>query len=168
MNEQLKTKAKRSISVLSSKNIMWEWLPNLPLVTVLRGRSKYLYASDPIHSLIEHHYDAQTASDSHSRLFSLAKGLEIVRAVLPGNSDLEKQSALDPELANSLKLGLHELFNIANNRREVRHIIRNPQSKELHPKITSQESDAFRHDADVITRSVVAKELDMPIISISN
>lgn len=136
--------------------------------TVLHGRVKYLAASDPVHSLIEHHYDSQIASDSHSRLFSLAKGLEIVRAMLPGKSDQQKQSALDSEVVSYLKIGLRDLFIIANNRREVRHIVKKPSSTELHPKLTPQESDAFLHDADVIIRCVVAKELGMPMIAISD
>lgn len=168
VNEQFKAKAGRSITVVNSRNIMWQWLPALPLATVLKGRERYIAASDPVNSLIEHHYDAQTASGSHSRLFSLAKGLEIVRAMLPGRSDQEKESKLDSEVANSLKIGLHDLFNIANNRREVRHIVRDSRSRTLHPKMTSQESDAFHHDADVIIRAVVAEELGMPIISKSN
>lgn len=168
VNKQLKAKAEYSIKVVSSKNIMWQWLPSLPLKTVLHGRAKYLATSDSTHSLIEQHYDAQIASNSHSRLFSLAKGLEIVRAMLPGKSNWEKQSALDSEVASTLKIGLHDLFKIGNNRREIRHIVKDPRSKELHPKMTSQESDAFCHDADVIIRFVVAKELGMPIIVVGN
>jgi hypothetical protein len=168
MNDQLKAKAKRSIRVLSSKNIMWQWLPRLPLETVLRGRERLLTASDPIHSLIEHHYDAQTATDTFAKLFSLAKGLEIVRAMLPGDTDKAKESGLNSEVAKSLKLSFHDLFNIANNRREIRHIIKDPKSKALHPKMSQHERDSFTHDADVIIRAVVAEELDMPITSISD
>jgi hypothetical protein len=168
VNAQLKAKSKRSISVLSSKNTMWQWLPRLPLETVLRGRQKFLAASDPIHSLIEHHYDAQTSTDSHTRLFSLSKGLEIVRAMLPGKNDKAKGAGLNPEVVKSLKLGFGELFNIANNRREIRHIIKDSASKALHPRMSQQENDSFNHDADVIIRTVVAEKLDLPIILLSD
>jgi hypothetical protein len=168
VSDELKAKAERSISVVSSKNIMWQWLPRLPLETVLRGRERFLTASDTIHSLIEHHYDAQTARDSYAKLFSLAKGLEIVRAMLPGNSDKAKESGLNSEVAKSLKLAFHDLFNIANNRREIRHTMKDPKSKALHPKMSQHERDSFSHDADVIMRAVVAEALDMPIISTSD
>jgi hypothetical protein len=166
VNDQLKAKAKRSITALSSKNIMWQWLPRLPLGTVLRGRERFQTASDPIHSLIEHHYDAQTATNDYAKLFSLAKALEIVRAILPGDTDKAKESRLNSEVAKSLKISFHDLFNIANNRREIRHIIKDPKSKALHPRMSQHERDSFSHDADLIIRAVVTEELDMPIISI--
>ena len=168
VNDQLKAKAERSISVVGSTNIMWQWLPRLPLATVLSGREQLLTTSDPIHSLIEHHYDALTATDFRSKLFSLAKGLEIVRAMLPGKTDKAKASTINSEVAKSLRLGFGDLFNIANNRREIRHIIKDPKSKALHPKMSQHEKDSFSHDADVIIRAVVANELDIPNISISD
>jgi hypothetical protein len=168
VNDQLKANPKRSISVVNSTNIMWQWLPRLPLETVLRGRERFLIASDPIHSMIEHHYDAQTATDSYAKLFSLAKGLEIVRGMLPGDTDKAKEARLNSEVTKSLKLSFHDLFNIANNRREIRHTIKDLKSKTLHPKISQHERDSFGHDADVIIRAVVAQELDMPVICISD
>jgi hypothetical protein len=131
-------------------------LPTWPLKQALKIRDQYRNVTDPICALMELHYQSLTSRDPNSNLFFLAKGLELVRSLLPGDKDSTRQKQLPDEVTRELEQSLDWLFCITNNRYEVRHIVRNPKAALLHPKLTAAERRSFLHDADLIIRGVVA------------
>ena len=58
-------------------------------------------------------------------------------------------------------------MDIANNRYNVRHVLKKSRVPALNPAITDQESDDFEHDADLLIRSFICSEfkMDCPIIN---
>lgn len=139
-------------------------LRHFPLRHALYVRERFLTAEPGIRSLIEFHYLAKKQLvNSDARLFLLAKGLEIARAMLPGRTDPERQSSLPTRFIERLRLpdSLHDLFDLANHRRDIRHAVRNPRGVELHQRLTHEERADFDHDADIILRGVVSREFNL-------
>ncbi len=114
----------------------WLALPYLPLATAMHAREAYKRAEDMVKALVDIHYGALKLRRSEGKLFALANALELVRAVLPGRSDSAKQQSLRPEVTANLRQSLHWLFNIANNRFNVRHVLTKAAGKSaLHPRL---------------------------------
>jgi len=105
----------------------------------LEALAAFRNAQPVVRSLVELHFSALTSTRVDGRLFFFAKALELVRALLPG-ADLPAKSAnLHPEIRGELARPLSWLYDMSNNRFDVRHVVRNPQGPDLHPPMTSEE-----------------------------
>ena len=139
----------------------WISISHFPLMPALVARDKYQKADPPTQALIDIHYSALKARQGEGKLFLFAKALELAKRLLPGSTNLEKQNSLHPKIQTWLNQSLDWLFNIANNRYDVRHVVKNPQGPTLHPKMTGKEMSDFEHDADLVIKSVVFQGLDL-------
>lgn len=90
----------------------------MPLRSALTAVRKFRGADPITRLLMELHLGALNQPGTDSRLFLLAKALELIRALLPGRNDAQRQSALDPETRKRLRQPLHWLYGMANNRLE--------------------------------------------------
>jgi len=156
VEEFLQTASSGLKGKLSIQTRQWIYCPELPLKKALDLRQDYKIAPDLIRTLIELHYSALISVRRESRLFLFANALEIVRALLPGRADKQKQNSLPDNIKNNLHESLHWLFYMANNRSDVRHVVKKGT---LHPRMSSKEHNSFEHDADLFIRTVVCKEL---------
>lgn len=137
----------------------WTYCRELPLAQALDVRETYRSTSDVIRTLIELHYSALTAVRKEARLFFFAKALEIAQAVLRGRTRQQKQGSLPPEIRDDLDQSLNWLFRMANTRCDVRHVVQERTPPTLHPRMSPQELQSFRHDADLVIRTVVCMNL---------
>ena len=137
-------------------------LTDMPLGPALAAVRKFRGADQVTRLLMGLHFGALNQPGTDSRLFLLAKALELVRATLPGRNDTQRQAALHPETRQELRRSLHWLYGIANNRLEVRHVT-DRNRLQLLPRLTKVERDDFEHNADLVIRSVVAKQLDIEL-----
>jgi len=138
----------------------WAYCQELPLRKVLDILKKYKTAPDIVRELIEIHYLALTSTLPEARLYFFAKGLEIVRKLLPGKDDQEKQKSLPVDIASDLQQSLHWLFDMANNRSDTRHVIlKKVTPPKLLPRMSAQERESFEHDADLFIRTAVCMKL---------
>jgi len=135
-----------------------------PLKKALIARESYLRASEPIKALVDLHYFAHKVGDSYSSFFFLAKSLEIVRALIPGKTDAQKEKELPNDIRSRLNTSLHEIVGLANTRYEIRHIVKDKNNISLHEKMNNSEINAFKHDADLIIRFVVCNNLHISLI----
>jgi hypothetical protein len=122
---------------------------------------------DPVsRTLLELHYQALTARSATAGLFLLAKCLELVRELLPGRTDHARESSLPAQIRNGLKRSFHWLFDVGNNRLDVRHVVKSRAPLlQLHQRMTGQEYIDFRDDADAIVRTVISQRLGLsPLI----
>ena len=154
----------RAHATFSFEMLAHSGFPYWPLKLALVAREKYLSASEPIKALVDLHYFALKVEDSYSSFFFLAKSLELVRALLPGESDTQREKELSDEVRSRLKTSLHKIIGLANTRYEIRHIVRNKNNVSLHEKMKSSEIKIFKHDADLIIRFVVCNNLNIPLI----
>ena len=146
---------------LSFINVDYLYSNMLPLERAIRIRKKYLKADAVIKTLIELNFESHNSKTIHSRLFLLAKAMEITRAHLKGNTDQEREENLPEKVRSQLNYSYHHLFNLANSRIDTRHAVRKKGEKvELHPKMDSEELNSFMHDCDLIIRSVVCSYFD--------
>ena len=135
-----------------------------PLKKALIARESYLTASEPIKALIDLHYFAHKVGDSYSSFFFLAKSLELVRALIPGKTDVQKEKTLPDDVRSRLQTSLHDIIGLANTRYEIRHIIKDKKNSSLHEKMNNSEINSFKHDADLIIRFVVCNNLHISLI----
>ena len=154
----------RAHATFSFEKISHSTFSYWPLQTALVARKSFLSASEPIQALLDLHYFAHKVGDSYSSFFFLAKSLELVRALLPGKTDAQKEKKLSEDVRSKLKTSLHNIVGLANTRFEIRHIVKDKDSISLHEKMNSSEINTFKHDADLIIRFVVCTNLDIPLI----
>lgn len=147
---------------LSIDDQQWVILPYHPLRRLLAARSAYREASNPIRTLVKLYYDALD-SNPHAAMFMFAKALELVRAILPGDTDRERTQALAHEVRKAIDKDLSWLFMIANNRLDVRHVVRDPYDLALHPEMTEDERTDFSKNASKVIKSVIEGNLGLSI-----
>ena len=135
-----------------------------PLRKALCAREAYLVSSEPINTLIDLHYFSHKVEDSYSMIFFLAKGLELVRDFLPGRDDKQKEKELLLEVRENLKIPFHSIFELSNKRYESRHVYNDKKNLILHPKMSNEEIRIFKHDADLIFRSIVCSNLGIDLV----
>lgn len=114
-----------------------------------------------VRSLIELHYRALSSTRLEGRLFFYTKALELVRALLPGADLRAKSGSLPASVSSELARSLAWLYDMSNNRFDVRHVVKNPRGPALHPEMTQNELRDFEHDADLVIRVVVADHLSI-------
>lgn len=145
----------------------WAFYSVLPLEHALNIRTAILSSSDLIQSLIELHFYAHKVKDDYSRFFFFAKALEIVRKLLPGKDDKQKEKNLPFNISKELSCSLHSLYDLSNNRYETRHIMQKKKQQVMHQKMTVDEIRSFKHNADIILRAVTCQNLGIDYITIN-
>jgi len=140
----------------------WMHIPLYPLKHAIEVSVALESAPESLSALVELHHTALNDLGTSSRLFNFAKGMELARRLLPGENDRSRHAALPSEIQRHLQRSLGWLFDMANNRFEMRHVVRDPDRLHLHPRMTSAEFDDFHHDADLILRTVVCLQLGRP------
>jgi hypothetical protein len=90
--------------------------------------------------------------------------MELVQAMLPGNTDSKKENKLPDEIKSRLKTSLHQIMGLANIRYEIRHIVKDKKNCTLHERLSNSEINAYKHDADLFIRFVACQELGIPLI----
>lgn len=138
-----------------------------PLEKALMIREAYLKAQEPIAALVDLHFYSHKVGDSYSSFFFLSKAMELVRSLLPGKTDKQKEETLPDQIRQELSTSMHHIIGLANTRLEIRHIVKDPNTGTLHDKMNNSEIDAYRHDSDLIIRAVVSKELGIPLIIVN-
>jgi hypothetical protein len=138
-------------------------LPFLPLEPALGAVQAYRTAEPETRFLTDLHFGSIDQLGTESQLFLLAKALELARVMLPGRTDAQKEAALSLGVRAALRRSFHWLFDIANNRLEIRHVA-NKKGGNLLPKLSPKEREDFAHDADLVIRGVVEKELSIVAI----
>jgi hypothetical protein len=143
----------------------WIYIPFLPLERAMRVRQKIAAADDVLRTLIDTHYAAHTTKGMTGAVFSLCKGLEIVKEILPGRST-RKENSLPTDVREALRQPLHSLFGIANNYLETRHAARaKGDPLTLHPKLGGEGLLAFVQDLDLVIRAVVCTKFgEEPVV----
>lgn len=131
-------------------------LPFMPLQPAMALLHSYRSADQNTRLLTSLHYEAIGQRGSQAGLFLLAKALELAKLILPGRTDNQKQKALSSDVQSELSQSLHWLYDIANNRLEIRHVV---GTKTLLPRITAAERKDFLANADLVIRGVVQREL---------
>jgi hypothetical protein len=155
--------ASRLSLTLRTKGIRRHWmtLGHWPLQHALTALAAYRTADEPTRTLVDLHFEGMMNFGSQPGLVLFAKALELCRALLPGREDIRKQAALPSEVTRALRRSLHWLFGIANQRVEVRHVVKNATAAQLHPRLSVEERRDFNHDADAVIRGVIALRLGL-------
>jgi hypothetical protein len=130
----------------------------MPLEHALIAVRAYRCADEATKRLIRLHYDAMSHLGSESTFLLLSKALELTAALLPGRTRPQKQQSLPSEFGSELRHSLQWLFDIANTRQETRHVVERGRM-DLHPKLTKEEREDFRHDAELVVRGAIGSRL---------
>jgi hypothetical protein len=141
-------------------------LPYMPLRKALIAIPAYRSADVTTRVLLDLHLQAMALPGTESGLFLLAKGLELARVMLPGRDDKKREAALPLDARSALRRSLHGLYEIANKRRGTRHVV-SGKTKSLLPQLTQAEHADFLHDADLVIRGVVERELHIPVFVVN-
>lgn len=151
-----------SMSIKINKGEYKVRLPYMPLQQALVAVQAYRTANAKMRFLIDLHFGAIDQIGMGSQLFLFAKGLELARVMLPGRKDQQKEAALSRDVRAALRRSFHWLFDMANNRIEIRHVA---NGGNLLQELNSVERDDFVHDADLVIRGVVERELGIVAIT---
>jgi hypothetical protein len=136
----------------------WLGLPLFPLKDALKVIEALSTASDATQALVDLHYSALKSLDPGGQLFLFAKGLELGAEFL-GSDKKARRKALPDHVRSALKQDLDWLFNVSNNRFDIRHVVKDRTTLDLHPKLTGIERRDFMHDANLIIRSIVCQQI---------
>jgi hypothetical protein len=161
VRDYLVRNCRQMLAVVDSRVHHWVIMPQFPLVPALRARAAYQSATPSGQALVDLHYSALKSGYGEGRLFGLAKALELARQILPGKSDTTKQQALNTLVGDNLHRSLHWLMDMANNRYHTRHAVQKGLTVQLKPKMTGEEIADFEHDANLIIRGTVHRELEI-------
>jgi hypothetical protein len=120
----------------------------------------YRTASPEARFLVQIHFAAIDQLGVASQLILYAKAFDLARDLLPGNRN-KKEAALPANVRSALRQSLSWLGEMSNRRLETRHVA---SGGKLLPKMSPAESADFVHDADLVIRTVVEKELGIVAI----
>jgi hypothetical protein len=152
-----------SIESVSITNTHSMRLPHMPLRNALRARDAYSHADADTKALIDLHFNAMKHPGSQPGLFLMAKAMELAKAMLPGRTPEEKQTALPFETANYLRQSVRWLGMIANKRFEIRHVV---ERGSLLPTLDQAEGRDFKHDAELVVRALISDKLGIPLVQV--
>lgn len=142
-------------------------LPYLPLNASLKAVSSLRAADDVTRFLIELHVASLKDLTGSGAMVFLSKALEVVRAILPGDSDDQRERGLPQEVQAMMRRRLHWLYGIANQRVEVRHVIRDPSRLEFHPRLTHEEKRDYQSDGDIVVRAIICQRLGISFVALN-
>lgn len=144
----------------------WRTCEDFPLSPLVAALAAYRQADDLTRALVGFHFEGLMSGTDDGPEFLFAKGMEIVRKMLPGTDDLAKEAALHPDVRQSLTQSLHWLYEIANTRRNTRHPITKNPTLALHPAMTGREILDYLRNADSVIRGVVCERLGLPFVAV--
>jgi hypothetical protein len=121
----------------------------------------YRAASPEAVFLMQIHLAAIDQLGVPSQFILYAKAFDLARDLLPGHGDSKKVAALPVNVRSALRQSLSWLGEMSNRRLETRHVA---SGGKLLPKMSPAEGDDFVHDADLVIRAVVEKELGIEAI----
>ena len=166
--------AKAALSVgrahMSGEHIVSRYLvtlPYLPLKAALETVRSLRKADTVTRFLVELHVASLRDLTGSGSVVFLSKALEVVRAILPGRSDDAREGSLPPDVQAVLRRGLHWLYGIANQRVEVRHIVRDPSKLEFHPHLNQEEKRDYELEGDLVVRAVICQRLAIPLVALN-
>jgi hypothetical protein len=136
----------------------WLGLPTFPLKDALEVVEALNTAPEATQALVDLHYAALKSVDHSGELFLLAKGWELGREFL-GSDKKARNRAIPDHIKSGLKRDLDWLSNVSNNRFDIRHVVQDKTTLDLHPKLTGIERSDFVHDADLILRTIVSQRI---------
>lgn len=162
VEHQIRIEQHELTGTISFSSRHWLEASRPPLRSACDALASFRKASSVIRSLIDLHLNALT-STGDSRLVLFANALELVRDLLPGKDQHKRGDALQPEIRAELSRSFSWLFGMANNRFNIRHVVRNPTGPTLHPPMTREERRDFEHDADLVIRGVIVQHLGIDL-----
>jgi hypothetical protein len=122
----------------------------------------YRAARPEIRFLMDLHVAAVDRMGAVSQLVLFAKALDLARDMLPGQGHPKKEAALPLHVRTGLRQSLSWLGEMSNKRLDTRHI---STKGKLLPRMSATESADFIHDADLVIRGVVERELGIAAIA---
>jgi hypothetical protein len=134
---------------------------SLPLQSAIDAVHAYRTASPEARFLINTHVAAIDQLGMVSQLILYANAFDLARDMLPGHGDSKKEAALPVKVRSALRRSLAWLGEMSNKRLETRHVA---SRGKLLPRLSATESPDFVHDADLVIRGVVEKELGIATI----
>lgn len=147
--------------------VEWFRTPTLPLKRLITALNAYEALDDIMKELIDLHYEARR-SPSRRDSFRLAKALEIVRELLPGEDDKSRERSLPPDVRSALTHPLSWLYEVSNKRLETRHPITKSGGLSLLPELKPEEYQEFLRDADLVIRFVIGDALGLDVIRVAD
>ena len=147
--------------------VEWFHTSTLPLKRLITALKAYETLDDIMKELIDLHYEARRAP-SRRGSFRLAKALEIVRELLPGEDDKARERSLPPDVRSALTHPLSWLYEVSNKRRETRHPITKTGGLALHPELKPEEYQEFLRDADLVIRYAIGDALGLDVIRVAD
>jgi hypothetical protein len=153
------------IGSLQGGHVHWRTSSRFPLQTLVAGVAGYRSSDELTRAIIDFHFEGTMSETLNGPEFLFAKALDIVREILPGKTDEQKENSLPADLRETLTHSLHWLFEVANTRRDTRHpITKRPLS--LHPAMTGAEKLAYLRNTDAVLRGVVCHRLSIPYVDV--
>ncbi len=135
-----------------------------PLDEAIGVLKAYRDSQDDIKALVDLHFFSHKAEDSYSSLLFLSKAMELVREILPGKTDEDKEKRLPIEFRSKINISLHDVMGLANTRFESRHIF-DRKSRTLLEKFDKSEINAYKYNTDLFIRYVVCQNFSIPLIT---
>ena len=133
----------------------------MPLQRALVALQAYRTANSNTRFLVNLHFGALDQLGTEWQLVLLAKALDLARDILPGHRNSDKQAALPVRVRTELTRSLDWLGEMSNKRLETRHVA---SKGELLPRLSRAEAIDFVHDADLVIRGVVERELGIAVV----
>ncbi|MHC4405867.1 MAG: hypothetical protein ACYTG0_40000, partial [Planctomycetota bacterium] len=123
------------------------------------------WLSPVVQALVELHIAAHKSD--HGSLFFLAKGLELAGAFF-GQARGARNSGLQGEMAKIgmapyLTRSVEWLFEMANTRFDVRHVVNGYSPVAVHPRMDATERGEFETNADLVLRGFICAQLEVDI-----
>ncbi len=134
---------------------------SLLLQRAINAVHAYRKASPEAKFLMQIHFAAIDQLGVASQLILYAKAFDLARDLLPGYGNSRKEAALPANVRPGLRQSLSWLGEMSNRRLETRHVA---SGGKLLPRMSATESADFVHDADLVIRAVVEKELGIAAI----
>lgn len=150
---------------ISARHNFWTFGDRFFVEGLVRGLEAYDNISALAVELINIHYEAY--HNPSVRPLLMSKALEIVREILPGKTDKQKELALPQELKNHKETSLGKLYELSNKRLDTRHPLTKKPSVALYNAMEGKEYQDFIEDSDCVIRAVICAELNLPYIKIS-
>lgn len=142
--------------------------PAFPLRRALDARERFVAADSLTRALIELHLGGHRAGGFHEAAFLFAKGLEIVRKLLPGRTDAHRAQSLPQVVREGMSISLARLYEESNTRFDTRHAVTRDKEPVLNPPMDTKDLLKFLNTSDVVIRAVVCQRLGLDQITVGH
>lgn len=166
--DEVKTELEKNKTVLSEvsvNSIPYAEVPQSPFSELSIALKNYDRLSAVIKDLLSIINSADLVSDV-ARYNLLGKALEIVNSLYPleGKADLRIKNVF-PELSDTFGLTtIKDLQNLANNRKESRHYIKDKLKSSPHPSMTEEERKKYYDLSNLLCINIVRKSLGLKTV----